>query len=51
MDPQEKSIEVFENRKGSYVLLNQASEEGTVCSGIFPSLIEIDSTFSGDLLT
>lgn len=52
VDPQEKSIEVFENRKGSYVLLNQASEEGTVFSGIFPSLkIEIDSTFSSDLLT
>jgi len=52
VDPGEKSIEIFENRKGSYAPLRQASERGTICSGIFPSLkVGITAVFSEDLST
>ena len=43
VDPIEKSIEVYENKDGSFILsdkafLEKSAEKGSVCSGLFDSL-------------
>ena len=46
VDPIEKSIELFTNKEGSFVLLNQAVGKGVVKSGIFDTLkVDLDNIF------